>query len=161
MFLESVILFFKRLAADKNFRSQLEDAASPEDYQTIVQDAGYDFTPEELETTTAKILDENKLRDLDDNFKNLSEEDLEVLVGGVFRGYYRWPWGPIDWIKPPIEKPPIVKPPITIQPLYGVISPPQDIVGPKPPQAIAMYGVIMPEYKIGDISQDVNTDNIS
>ncbi len=157
MFLESVILFFKRLAADKNFRSQLEDAASPEDYQTIVQDAGYDFTPEELETTTAKILDENKLRDLDDNFKNLSEEDLEVLVGGVFRGYYRWPWGPIDWIKPPIEKLPI-----TIQPAYGVvISPPHDIVGPKPPEAIALYGVSLPPEQIAYIPKDANTDHIS
>ncbi|NEO00935.1 MAG: hypothetical protein F6K50_37605 [Moorea sp. SIO3I7] len=41
MFLESVILFFKRLAADKNFRSQLEDAASPEDYQTWLTDKTY------------------------------------------------------------------------------------------------------------------------
>ncbi|AOW99948.1 hypothetical protein BJP34_11215 [Moorena producens PAL-8-15-08-1] len=157
MFLESVILFFKRLAADKNFRSQLEDAASPEDYQTMVRDAGYDFTPEDLETTTAKILDENKLRDLDDNFKNLTEEDLEVLVGGVFRRYCGWPWGPIHPIEPPKHKPPI-----TIQPVYGVvISPPHEIVGPKPPEAIAMYGVSVPPDQIGYISKDVNTDNIS
>ncbi|AOY79902.1 Nif11-like leader peptide family natural product precursor [Moorena producens JHB] len=158
MFLESVILFFKRLAADKNFRSQLEDAASPEDYQTMVRDAGYDFTAEDLETTTAKILDENKLRDLDDNFKNLSEEDLEVLVGGVFRGYCGWPWQR----KHPIYRPrPIQKPPIEVQPLYGaVISPPIEIV-PKPPQAIAMYGVSLPPDQIGYISKDANTDNIS
>mgnify|MGYP000606872867 CR=1 FL=1 len=161
MFLESVILFFKRLAADKNFRSQLEDAANPEDYQTMVRDAGYDFTPEDLETTTAKILDENKLRDLDDNFKNLTEEDLEVLVGGVFRGYCGWPWRPIHPIRPPIQKPPIQKPPIEIQPLYGaVISPPIE-VGPKPPQAIALYGVSLPPDQIGYISKDANIDNIS
>ncbi|NEO77432.1 Nif11-like leader peptide family natural product precursor [Moorena sp. SIO4G3] len=152
MFLESVILFFKRLAADKNFRSQLEDAASPEDYQTMVRDAGYDFTAEDLETTTAKILDENKLRDLDDNFKNLTEEDLEVLVGGVFRGYCGWPWQPKHPIYPPIKKPPI-----EVQPLYGAVIG----ITPEPPQAIALYGVSIPPDQIAYISKDVNTDNIS
>ncbi len=90
MFLESVIRFYKRLVKDQDFRSQLETAASPEECRKMMQEAGYEFTQEEFETATVQILEENKLRDLDDSFSELSEQELELAVGGVWSSYLGW-----------------------------------------------------------------------
>ena len=142
MFLKSVIGFYKSLVKDKDFRSQLETAASPEECRKIMQEAGYDFTQEEFETATAQILEKNSLRDLDDSFSELSEEELELAFGGI--SYY---WG--RRYKWPIEKEPI------IQPLYGVVyQPPEEKQKPdlvweppiqplNPPEAVAMYGIVI------------------
>ncbi|MGK7892993.1 MAG: Nif11-like leader peptide family natural product precursor [Xenococcus sp. (in: cyanobacteria)] len=98
MILESVIRFYKSLIKDENFRSQLKNASNPEEYRKIMQEAGYDFTQEELETATAQILDK-------DGLSELSEEDLELVFGG--NGY------------PPIIGPELPGP----VPLYGVVPP--------------------------------------
>ena len=84
MFLESVMRFYKSLVKDKDFRNQLETASNPEECSQIMQEAGYDFTQEEFETATAQILEKNALRDLDDSFSELSEEELELAWGGVW-----------------------------------------------------------------------------
>ena len=118
MFLDSVRLFFKRLIEDKDFRSQVENAASPEEYRQMIREAGYDFTKKEFETAAVQILN-SSLRDL-------SEEEQEVVFGGV--SSYLWEWD--GSTKPPIQQrygvirpciKPCIKPPI--QPRYGVIRP--------------------------------------
>ena len=98
MILENVIRFYKSLIKDKNFRIQLKNASNTEEYRKIMQEAGYDFTQEELETSTAQILEKNGLSEL-------SEEDLELVFGG--------------WDIPiiPRENP-------GPRPLYGVVPPP-------------------------------------
>ena len=90
MFLESVIRFYKRLVKDQDFRSQLETAASPEECRKMMQEAGYDFTQEEFETATAQILEKKGLRDLDDSFSELSEQELELAFGGFAKSYWGW-----------------------------------------------------------------------
>ena len=143
MFLESVIRFYKRLVKDQDFRSQLETAASPEECRKMMQEAGYEFTQEEFETATVQILEKKGLRDLDDSFSELSEQELELAVGGV--------WS-LQWKSPPTEEPPIIKPPIDIQPLYGVVyQPPEDKPKPDPvpwPQPQPMYGIVIDPYPI-------------
>ena len=83
MFLESVISFYKRLIKDQDFRSQLETTASPEECRKMIQEAGYEFTQEELEIATVQILEENRIKDLDNSFSELSEQELELAFGGV------------------------------------------------------------------------------
>ncbi len=136
MFLESVMRFYKSLVKDKDFRNQLETASNPEECSKIMQEAGYDFTQEEFETATAQILENNGLRDLDDSFRELSEEELELAFGGVWLSY--WGWWPEHPLPPGTQERPI-KPPIQIQPMYGAVIKPIDT-----PQAIALYGVSLP-----------------
>ncbi len=147
MFLENVIGFYKRLVKDKDFRSQLESASNSSECRKMMREAGYEFTEEEFETATVQILEKKGLRDLDDGLTDLSEEDLELAFGGM--SYY---WG--RRYKWPIEKEPIM------QPLYGVVyQPPEDKPKPDPvwepqplygaiqpidpPEAIALYGLVM------------------
>lgn len=148
MLLERVISFYRRLVKDRDFRSQLETAESPEECRQRVQEAGYDFTSAEFETATVQILEKlakNSLRDLDDSFSELSEQELELAFGGFWSSYGDWkrPW-PIEE-KPPGEKPPIIKPPIDIQPHYGVVIGPVQPIDP--PEAIAMYGIIVSDFE--------------
>lgn len=98
MILESVIRFYKSLVKDKDFRNKLANVSNPEEYRKIIQDAGYEFTQEEFETSTAQILEQNGIDEL-------SEEELEFVFGG--------------WDIPtiPRENP-------GPRPLYGVVPPP-------------------------------------
>jgi SPX domain protein involved in polyphosphate accumulation len=65
----------------------------------IVQAAGYDFTQQEFEDYTAKMLKEQEMQSAD-------EKELEAIVGGI-NGF-------------------IIKP--IVRPLYGVITPPNDLI---------------------------------
>ena len=85
------------------------------------------------------------------SLSNVSDEELEVVFGGVWSSYWNWkPWRP--W------KPPVVDDPV-IQPLYGVvIEPPEDghpitPIEIDPPDAIAMYGI--PVY---DLDLQIDAD---
>jgi predicted ribosomally synthesized peptide with nif11-like leader len=143
MFLENVISFYKRLVKDKDFRSQMESAANPSECRKIMREAGYNFTQEEFETATVQILEENKLRNLDNGLSELSEQELELAFGGFANSYWGW-WRkpPPRYEEPPTEEPPIIKPPIDIQPLYGVV------ISPDPPEAIAHYGIVISDDQL-------------
>ena len=153
MFLESVTRFYKSLVKDKDFRSQLETASNPEECRKMMQEAGYDFTQEEFETATAQILEKNGLRDLDDSFSELSEQELELAFGGVWSSYWGW-WRkrPPRYEKPPTEEPPIIKPPIDIQPMYGVVIQPID-----PPVAVAHYGIVVLDDQLLEWNQNLQS----
>ena len=136
MFLESVIRFYKRLVKDQDFRSQLETAASPEECRKMMQEAGYDFTQEEFETATVQILEENKLRDLDDSFSELSEQELELAFGGMWSSY--WDGRPLTYedLKKDVQ--------IDIDSLKDLKSNPKFQIGIGIPTAITHYGGSVP-----------------
>jgi len=66
--------FYLKITTDEAFRTQLQNTAS-EERTTIIQAAGYEFTPEEWEVAAAQIL-ENANRELDD-------AELEAVAGGT------------------------------------------------------------------------------
>jgi predicted ribosomally synthesized peptide with nif11-like leader len=79
MSLEHVQAFYNRLANDEDFRTQIHNITSKDEYSQIVQTAGYDFTQQEFEEYTTQLLEsnnsENEIRDLD-------EAELAVVAGG-------------------------------------------------------------------------------
>lgn len=79
MTIENVKAFYKRLADDESFRTQIETAGSKQRCSQIVREAGYDFTQEEFEEFTAQLLDSNPKV----NPGELSETELEAAVGGA------------------------------------------------------------------------------
>ena len=76
MSVESAEAFYQRVTTDEAFRTQLQSAAS-EERTAIIQEAGYDFTPEEWEAATAQILEATEVD------RELSDADLESVAGGV------------------------------------------------------------------------------
>jgi predicted ribosomally synthesized peptide with nif11-like leader len=95
MSIESARAFYSRMTTDEAFRTQLEQAASKEERQQILQVAGYDFTPEEWQIVTAEIQTATPASD------ELSDAQLEAVSGGgaavaMYGGI--WPDDVIDWI---------------------------------------------------------------
>ncbi|MTJ47578.1 Nif11-like leader peptide family natural product precursor [Dolichospermum sp. UHCC 0259] len=105
MSLGSVRDFYKQLVADDDFRNQIQNVENKEECSQIVKAAGYDFTQEEYEEYTLKLLESVNS---DNELQDLGEKEL----AGVFGGITGWP---------------------KIQPLYGVIRPPMQL----------LYGVII------------------
>jgi predicted ribosomally synthesized peptide with nif11-like leader len=99
MSLENVKLFYAQLAIDEAFRTQVQSAQTKEECSQTVKDAGYDFTSQELEDYTAQLLNPT------DDLTDLDETELEAVMGG-FRALVELPGR-------------------RVQPLYGVIWPPE------------------------------------
>ncbi|MBE9197513.1 MULTISPECIES: Nif11-like leader peptide family natural product precursor [unclassified Nodularia (in: cyanobacteria)] len=113
MSLEQVKSFYEQLANDETFRTQIQGVESKDECSQVVQGAGYDFTPEEFEEYTIKLLEstgnEGELQDL-------SEKELEAVFGGILGKPVIQPlYGVIMWPGMPWEPKP--------QPLYGVVNP--------------------------------------
>lgn len=87
MALQDVKAFYERLTTDEQFRSRLENVRSKEECSQTVKSEGYNFTQEEFEEFTAKLIasekNEGELRDLD-------EKELEAVAGGAM-GLIRFP----------------------------------------------------------------------
>lgn len=124
MFLENVISFYKRLINDRDFRSQLETTASLEECREIIQEAGYEFTQEELEIATLQILEKSQIKDLDDNFSGLSEQELEFAFGGGGTWIFTQTTLSEDEKK---EILPMVDVDILGNTIYGVVSPEYEV----------------------------------
>lgn len=115
MSLEYVKAFYKKLASDEVFRTQIQGVKTKEECSQIVKAAGYDFTLEEYEEYTTQLLE---LAPDEGDFKDLSEKELEAISGGFIGPYKPQPlYGVVRW--PPIKWPPNGG----IQPLYGVVRP--------------------------------------
>jgi len=99
---EKVKEFLVRLIKDQDFRAQLQTETIDE-FRKVMQDSGYNFSQEEFETATIKILELKELG----GFHELSEEELVGVVGGY------------------VGKHP------TIQPMYGVVISPHPKPCPK------------------------------
>ncbi|MEH2324601.1 MAG: Nif11-like leader peptide family natural product precursor [Nostoc sp.] len=116
MSIENVQAFYAKLANDEAFRAQIQGVKSKEECSERVKAAGYDFTQDEFEEYTAQLLESTAG---DDELKDLNEQELEAVFGGVS-----------SMTNKPI-----------IRPLYGVISEPIDFPH-KPPGHQLAYGVI-------------------
>jgi predicted ribosomally synthesized peptide with nif11-like leader len=97
MSLENVKKFYAHLAIDEAFQARVNSANSKEECSQIVKAAGYDFTTQELEEYTAQLMDPS------DDLSPLDKAELETVIGGFTALRKPYPW---------------------IQPLYGVIWPP-------------------------------------
>ncbi|MDZ8187260.1 MAG: Nif11-like leader peptide family RiPP precursor [Nostoc sp. ChiSLP02] len=121
---EKVKDFIIRLVKDETFRTQLMSDRIDEAIK-VMEEGGYDFSQEEFETASIKILELKELGLFDD----LTEEELVGAVGGFAN-----------------------KDNVTIQPLYGVVIEPgkSSIIKciprprPKPPlHPQPLYGAII------------------
>jgi predicted ribosomally synthesized peptide with nif11-like leader len=140
---EKVKEFVIRLVKDEAFRTQLMSDKIDEVIK-LMEEGGYDFSQEEFETASIKILELKELGQFDD----LSEEELVGAFGGLTIASDRVVQ-PLDGavISPPEEcvNPPIIKwiprprpkPWPQPQPLYGI-----GIILDPPIQAL--YGVVLP-----------------
>ena len=142
---EKVKDFLVKLVKDESFRTQLMSDKA-EEIEKVMNDSGYNFSQNEFEQATIKILELKELGE----FQELSEEELLGAVGGAYYGGWRYIKWPIKWpIEPTpqplygtiVEEP--IKPEPTPQPLYGGVIQPIH-----PPQAIAMYGNVMPDEQL-------------
>ncbi len=118
--LEKVKEFLIRLVKDEDFRAQLMSGKIDE-FRKVIQDNGYNFSQEEFETATIKILELKEMGE----FHELTEEELLGAVGGRL----------IKYPKEPI-----------FQPMYGVIIEPPEDLYPKPeplPEPQPMYGIVI------------------
>jgi predicted ribosomally synthesized peptide with nif11-like leader len=80
MSLENVKAFYERLATDEVFRSQIQGVKTKDECSQIVQNAGYDFTQQELEKYTVQLLDSGAS---DGELMDLNEKELEAVFGGA------------------------------------------------------------------------------
>ncbi|CCI02432.1 Nif11-like leader peptide family natural product precursor [Microcystis aeruginosa] len=79
MALEQVHAFYQKVASDESFRSRIQSVNSKEECSEIVKAAGFDFTAQEFEEYTARLLESDRL---EEEVKDLSEEDLAAIAGG-------------------------------------------------------------------------------
>lgn len=98
MSLENVKRFYAQLAIDEGFQAQVKGATSKDECSRIVKEAGYDFTTQELEEYTAQMMDSS------DDLSPVNKAELEAVIGGFMA---------------------LRKPYPGMQPLYGVIWPPE------------------------------------
>ena len=84
MALEQVHAFYQKVASDESFRSRIQSVNSKEECSEIVKGAGFDFTPQEFEEYTARLLESDRP---DEEIKDLSEEDLAAVAGGFIGGF--------------------------------------------------------------------------
>ncbi|NCR76920.1 MAG: Nif11-like leader peptide family natural product precursor [Microcystis aeruginosa K13-06] len=114
MALEQVHAFYQKIASDESFRSRIQSVNSKEECSEIVKGAGFDFTPQEFEEYTARLLESDRP---DEEIKDLSEEDLAAVAGGFIGGVGSRP----SYGLPPNRKP---KWPIPgdgiFRPMYGL-----------------------------------------
>jgi predicted ribosomally synthesized peptide with nif11-like leader len=76
MSIESAKAFYLTITTDEAFRSQFQNAASDNERRTIMQTAGYSFTPKEWEAAKTQILEPISAD------SELSDAELEAIAGG-------------------------------------------------------------------------------
>ena len=133
--------FIVRMVKDQDFRAQLM-SGKVEQIRTAMLESGYNFSIEEFETATLKILELKEAGE----FHDLTEEELVGAVGGYIgrRPMIQPMYGVIWWRPKPYPKPlPQPEPcpkPIDVQPVYGVEIDPIDLGGL---MGQAVYGVVI------------------
>lgn len=141
--LEKVKDFIVRLVKDQGFRDQLM-SGKIDQIRTAMLESGYNFSKEEFETATLKILELKEAGE----FHELTEEELVGAVGGyiakrpIIQPLYGVIWWPPEPDPEPLPQPEPYPDPIDVQPMYGVVIDPIDI-DPIDPIYQPMYGVII------------------
>jgi predicted ribosomally synthesized peptide with nif11-like leader len=100
MSLDHVKAFYEKLVNDETFRTQVQSVETKDQCSQIVKAAGYDFTTEEFEEYTSRLLE---VATSEGELKDLNEKELAAVFGGITG----WPG---------------------IQPLYGVVWPPYQLL---------------------------------
>jgi predicted ribosomally synthesized peptide with nif11-like leader len=76
---QHVKAFYKKLSQDEVFRDRIKNVNSKEECSKIVKAAGYDFTQQEFEDYTARLLEKN----IDDtDLIEVGERELQAVHGG-------------------------------------------------------------------------------
>ncbi len=106
MSVENVKAFYQRLARDEQFRSELSEVKSKAECSQLVQQAGYDFTQEEFDNYTSKLLESSFNQG---ELNNVNEKELEAVFGGAINPYFPPElWSPEllpAYGRPPIDPP--------------------------------------------------------
>lgn len=76
MSIEQAKAFFRAVATDDNFRSQLQSAKTDEERAATMRAAGYNLTPEESQQLLNQIIEAAAIG------SGLSEAELEAVAGG-------------------------------------------------------------------------------
>ena len=84
MALEQVHAFYQKVASDESFRSRIQSVNSKEECSEIVKAAGFNFTLQEFEEYTARLLESDRP---DEEIQDLSEEALAAVAGGFIGGF--------------------------------------------------------------------------
>ena len=106
MSLENVQAFYERIADDKEFLAELQATQTQEQGKKILEEAGYDFTTEELEEYTSQVLESSDAED--SVLQDLNEEQMAAVFGGLSTFPPIQPMYGIPWWPP-------------IYPVYGVV----------------------------------------
>ena len=110
MSLEQVKGFYKQLASDEAFRTQVQSASSKDECSQIVKAAGYNFSLAEYEEYTAQLIESTSA---ESELQDLSEKELAAVFGGLTGKPIIQPlYGVIRWPQPLYG---------VVQPLYGVV----------------------------------------
>ncbi|MGK7923574.1 MAG: Nif11-like leader peptide family natural product precursor [Trichodesmium sp.] len=110
MSLENVRAFYERIADDQEFLDQLQATETQEEGKKILEDAGYEFTTEELEEYTSQVLESSDAED--SILEDLNEKEMAAVFGGLSKTIIQPLYGIVWW--PPKPWPPA-------QPMYGIV----------------------------------------
>ena len=92
MSVDSARACLRRLIDDPGFMAAVRAADGPAARRTVVQDAGYDFTLEELaEARSLELTDEESLRIV------MADEEMDAVVGGSGCGFTHESEGHCGW----------------------------------------------------------------
>lgn len=133
--LDNVKKFLIRWVKDSTFVTQLQ-TGSTDQVQSLLQEAGYNFSQNDFESASLQILDLKE----QNQFHELSEAELVGAVGGWLHLYPRHS-GRFRRRPYPIKDP-------IVQPMYGVVIEPPGAEPPDPnphplPSPQPMYGVVI------------------
>ena len=83
MSLVDVKSFYKRLSEDETFRAGLQTVKNKEECSQFVKKAGYDFTQEEFEDYTSKLLESSENgSQFQEALEELDDKELASVFGG-------------------------------------------------------------------------------
>ncbi|QFS51378.1 Nif11-like leader peptide family RiPP precursor [Nostoc sphaeroides] len=133
--LEKVKNFLLRLVKDEAFRTQLMSDKIDEVVK-VMEESGYNFSQEEFETASIKILELKELG----QFEDLSEEELVGAFGGLTSAVALPAYG-----LPPLDPEPPIKsiqwiPKLHPSPICGVVV--------NPHENVPLYGVVTPPAQL-------------
>ncbi len=84
MSIENVKAFYAKMANDEAFRARIQSAKNKDECTQMVKAAGFEFTLEEFEEYTSRLLEINEI---DKNSEEeINQKELEAVAGGLFIG---------------------------------------------------------------------------
>ncbi|MGK7923575.1 MAG: Nif11-like leader peptide family natural product precursor [Trichodesmium sp.] len=94
MSLENVQAFYERIADDQEFLAQLQAIETKQERKNILEEAGYDFTTEELEEYTSQMLESSDAED--SVLEDLNDKQMAAVFGGLRVGIIQAIYGSVS-----------------------------------------------------------------